>query len=94
MQNRGEAGETEPEEPENPEPGDQGDMPETPGNSRNGWTVAGRREVFPTIPWPGQRKKSAAEMGSRWNRRRKKTDLQEVMSAAWWETRRQKSLQF
>ena len=80
----GEAGETEPEEPENPEPGDQGDMPETPGNSE----MEGK--IFPTIHGRG-RKKSAAEMGSRWNRRRKKTDLQEVMMQLVG-TRRQKSL--
>ena len=44
------------------------------------WMDRGRAKgkIFPTIHGRG-RKKSAAEMGSRWNRRRKKTDLQEVM---------------
>ena len=85
----GEAGETEPEEPENPEPGDQGDMPETPGNSEMDGPWPGEGEDISNDPWPGQ--ESAAEMGSRWNRRRKKTDLQEVMMQLVG-TRRQKSL--
>lgn len=88
----GEAGETEPEEPENPEPGDQGDMPETPGNSEMDDRGRAKGKIFSTIHGRG-RKKSAAEMGSRWNRRRKKTDLQEVMMQLVG-TRRQKSLRF
>ncbi len=56
------------------------------------WMDRGRAKgkIFPTIHGRG-RKKSAAEMGSRWNRRRKKTDLQEVMMQLVG-TRRQKSL--
>ena len=48
-------------------------MTETPGNSEmdGPWPGEGGR-YFPTIHGRG-RKKSAAEMGSRWNRRRKKT---------------------
>lgn len=86
----GEAGETEPEEPENPEPGDQGDMPETPGNSEMDGPWPGEGEDISNDPWPGQEEIGGGD-GERWNRRRKKTDLQEVMMQLVG-TRRQKSL--
>ena len=70
----GEAGETEPEEPENPEPGDQGDMPETPGNSEMDGPWPGEGEDISNDPWPGQEENRRRRMGSRWNRRRKKTE--------------------
>ncbi|WP_158580165.1 MULTISPECIES: hypothetical protein [unclassified Blautia] len=86
----GEAGETEPEEPENPEPGDQGDMTETPGNSEMDGPWPGEGEDISNDPWPGQEEIGGGD-GEQMDRRRKKTDLQEVMMQLV-ETRRQKSL--
>ncbi|RHV77613.1 hypothetical protein [Blautia sp. OF11-22] len=86
----GEAGETEPEEPENPEPGDQGDMPETPGNSEMDGSWPGEGEDISNDPWPGQEEIGGGD-GEQMDRRRKKTDLQEVMMQLVG-TRRQKSL--
>ena len=74
----GKEDETVPEEPEPQETAKRTDRGRAKG------------KIFPTIHGRG-RKKSAAEMGSRWNRRRKKTDLQEVMMQLVG-TRRQKSL--
>ena len=101
MTEPGKTGETEPEGPENAEPGEAGETePEEPEIRETcrkhretvKWMDRGRAKgkIFPTIHGRG-RKKSAAEMGSRWNRRRKKTDLQEVMMQLVG-TRRQKSL--